>query len=320
MKAVVRDRYGGPEVLELKEVPAPTAGPGEVLVRVRAVSINDWDWGLLVGDFVNRMLAGPLRPKFAILGSDIAGVVEAVGSGVEDLEIGDEVFGDLSGRWGGFAELVAAPRAALALKPAVMSFPQAAALPQAGALAVQGLIDRGEIRPGQSILINGAGGGVGTLGVQIARTFGVETTGVDSAAKLDVMRAAGYRHVIDYETEDFTRNGRRYDLILDVKTNRSPFAYLRALQPGGTYVTVGGSILRLLQLLVLSPVIRLASGKRLRIVSLELNKGLDYLSELFEAGKLRPVLDDLRPLSELPAAMKVFGAGRHKGKVVILLP
>jgi NADPH:quinone reductase-like Zn-dependent oxidoreductase len=320
MKAVVYDRYGSPDVLALREVETPTPKDDEVLIRVRAVSINDWDWGLLQGTpFVNRLLYGLLKPTKTILGSDIAGRIEAVGKNAKRFRVGDEVFGDLSGKWGGFAEYVCAPEPALALKPASMTFAQAAAIPQAGMLAVQGLRDRGRLRSGQKLLINGAGGGVGTFAVQIAKLWSAEVTGVDSSAKLDLLRSMGFDKVIDYTQEDFTRGGVRYDLILDVKTNRSPFDYLRALSSDGVYVTVGGSMARLLQCSVLGPLLALASKKAIRVVALKPNKDLGYLSELFEAGKVKPVIDRLRQLSELPEAMRYFGAGRHKGKVVITL-
>src|SRR6185503_10562818 len=185
-----------------------------------------------------------------------------------------------SGRWGGFAEYVCAGEKALALKPAGMSFEEAAAIPQAAMLAVQGLIDKGKIHRGQKLLINGAGGGVGTFGIQIAKLYGVETTGVDRTAKLDMLRSMGFDHVIDYTKEDFTKNGQRYDLILDVKTNRSMLAYARALSRNGIYVTVGGSMSRLLQSLLLAPWISMISKKHIRLVSLKTNKDLHYMNEL----------------------------------------
>ncbi len=237
------DRYGPPEVLELRDVAKPAPKADEVLVRVVAASVNDWDWGLLRGAPVNRVLSGLFTPGVHILGGDIAGRVEAAGSGVKAFQPGDEVYGDLcmSG-FGAFAEYACAPEACLARKPARMTFEHAAAIPQAGTLAVQGLIDVGRIQSGQKLLLNGAGGGVGTFALQIARVHDVEVTAVDKASKLDMLRAMGAEHVVDYLREDFTRGEKRYDLILDVRTNRSPFAYARALTPSGTYVTVGGSI------------------------------------------------------------------------------
>lgn len=319
MKAIVFTKYGTPDVLELKEVDKPVPRDDEVLIKVHAVSINDWDWGLLQGDIINRLLYGLLKPRKQILGSDIAGRIEAVGKNVEQFQPGDEVFGDLSGHWGGFAEYVCASENALALKPAGMTFEEAAAIPQAAMLAVQGLRDKGQIQPGQKLLINGAGGGVGTFAIQIAKLYGAEVTGVDSSAKLDMLRSMGFDRVIDYTQEDFTKNGRRYDLILDVKTNRSVFDYTRALSPNGIYVTVGGSTARLFQALFLWPLISITSKKKLRVVVLKLNKDLAYMNELFEAGKVKPVIDGPYKLSEVPEAMRYFGAGKHKGKIVITL-
>jgi NADPH:quinone reductase-like Zn-dependent oxidoreductase len=319
MKAIVYTKYGGPDALELKEIDKPVVKDDEVLLKVFAVSLNDWDLGLLEGDFVNRMLNGVRVPKVKILGSDVAGRVEAIGKNVKKFRPGAEVFGDLSGRWGGFAEYVCARENDLALKPPTMSFEQAAAIPQAGMLAVQGLIDKGKIKSGQKVLINGAGGGVGTFAVQLGKLYGVEMTGVDNASKLDMLVAMGFDHVIDYKKEDFTRNGQRYDLILDAKTNRSIFDYARALSPEGTYATVGGSISRLLQILVLAPLISMRSRKKIVIVALKPNKDLAYMSELFVAGKVKPVIDGPYRLEEVPKAFTLFSKGLHKGKVVFTL-
>ena len=319
MKAIVYTKYGTPDDLEFKEIDKPVIKDDEVLVKVFAVSLNDWDVGLLEGDFVNRMLNGVRAPKIKVLGSDVAGRVEAVGKNVKKWTSGDEVFGDLSGRWGGFAEYVCARENDLALKPPTMSFEQAAAIPQAGMLAVQGLIDKGKIKSGQRVLINGAGGGVGTFAVQIGKLYGVEMTGVDSASKLDMMLSMGFDHVIDYTREDFTNNGQRYDLILDAKTNRSIFDYARALRPEGTYVTVGGSVSRLLQILLVSPLVQVTTRKKICIVALKPNKDLTYMSELFEAGMVKPVIDGPYRLEDVPKAFTLFRQGLHKGKVVITI-
>jgi NADPH:quinone reductase-like Zn-dependent oxidoreductase len=265
------------------------------------------------------MINGFWKPKRKILGSDIAGRIEAVGKNVTRFKIGDEVYGDLSGYWGGFAEYTCAREKSLALKPAVMSFEEAAAIPQAAMLAVQGLIDKGKIHSGQKLLINGAGGGVGTFGVQIAKLYGVEVTGVDSTSKLDMMRSMGFDHVIDYTREDFTKNGKRYDLILDVKTNRSVFDYARALCRNGVYVTVGGSTGRLFQFLFMAPWISMISKKHIRLVALKKNKDLQYMNELFEAGKVKPVIDGPYKLDEIHKAFRIFGKGEHKGKIVITM-
>lgn len=321
MKAVVMERYGGPDVLKLRDVATPTPKGDEVLVRVRAASVNDWDWALLRGrPRAFRILTGLFTPKVQILGCDVAGRVEAVGEAVKAFQPGDEVYGDLcrSG-FGAFAEYVCAPESVLAHKPPGMTFEQAAAIPQAGMLAVQGLIDVGRIRSGRTLLLNGAGGGVGTFALQIAKLQDVEVTVVDKTGKLDMLRALGADHVIDYRVEDFTRSGERYDLILDVKTNRSPLAYARALNPEGTYATVGGSILRLLQARVLDPWISRWSDKHVRIVVLKPNKDLAYMNELFEAGKLVPVIDRSFQLAEVPEAFRLFGTGDHKGKVIVTM-
>src|SRR5512141_3402428 len=211
MRAVVFTRYGSSDVLELRGVLNPSPTDDEVLIRVHAASLNDWDYGALLGaDLVNRLIFGLFSPKKQILGSDVAGRVEAVGRNVRKVKPGDDVFGDLSGRWGGFAEYVCAPETMLALKPPGMTFEQAAAIPQAGLLALQGLDMMGPIRPGQRLLVNGAGGGVGTFAIQIAKRYGAEVTGVDAPGKLDLLRSLGADHVVDYTREDFTRSGARY--------------------------------------------------------------------------------------------------------------
>lgn len=320
MKAVVFTRYGTPDVLELRELAKPTPGDREVLVRIHAASINDWDWGLLHGiAFANRLLFGLRRPKRQILGSDIAGRIEALGNNAHRFRLGDEVFGDLSGRWGGFADYVCAREEALALKPACLTFEEAAAIPQAAMLAVQGLHDKGRLRQGQTLLVNGAGGGVGTFAVQIAKQHGPEITGVDSEDKLGLLSSLGFDHVLDYTRADFTRLGQRYDLILDVKTNRSAFAYLRALSARGIYVTVGGLSRRLVEVALLGLVLPLFTKKRMRVVALKPNKDLGYMTELAEAGRVKPVIDSTYRLSDLAAAMRRFGEARQKGKIVVTM-
>ena len=321
MKAIVYEKYGPPEVLQLKEVAKPTPKDDEVLVKVHAASVNDWDWGLLRGTpFMNRLLFGLLKPKYKILGSDIAGQVEAVGRNVKQFQPGDEVFGDISGGgWGGFAEYVCARENALALKPASMTFEEAAAVPQAAVLALQGLRDKGQIKKGQKVLINGAGGGSGTFAVQIAKYFGAEVTGVDSTSKLDMVRSIGADQVIDYIKEDYTKSGQRYDLILDVVTYRSIFDYKRALSPKGIYVMLGGgSWARVFQTMFLGPLISMIGSKKMGILMHKPNKkDLNFMKELFEAGKVVPVIDRRYPLSEVAEALRYFGEGHARGKVVI---
>jgi NADPH:quinone reductase-like Zn-dependent oxidoreductase len=321
MKALLYDKLGSPDVLEIREIEKPIPKENEVLVKVHAVSINDWDAGLFQNHAPNRLAARLGRLK-KIIGSDVAGVVERVGREVRRFKPGDAVFGDLSrfgsGGWGGFAEYVCARENSLVMKPERMSFEQAAAIPQAGMLALHGLLAGGPLRPGQTILINGAGGGVGTFAIQLAKLQDVEVTGVDSAAKLDLMRSLGFDHVIDYDREDFTKSGKRYDLILDPKTNRPLFDYLRALTPGGTYATVGG-VSHLIQMGLLGPSIARLSKKRIRFVMLKQNRDLPYLNQLFEAGKFVPVIDGPYRFSEVREAFRHFGAAKHKGKIVVTI-
>jgi NADPH:quinone reductase-like Zn-dependent oxidoreductase len=319
MKAIVYRNYGPPEVLRLEDVEAPVPGDDEVLVKVCAVSINAWDWDALTGrPFEYRIFNGLFKPKdIKIHGCDIAGRIEAVGRNARQYKVGDAVFGDLSeSGWGAFAEYTCVDEKRLTLKPSGMTFDEAACLPHGGNLAVQGLIDVGKIKSGQAVLINGGGGSTGILAIQIAKLFDVELTAVDRTEKLDMMRALGADHVMDYTKVDFTRNGRRYDLIFDVKTNRSVFDYHRALSPKGVYVTVGGKTLRILQLVLLG---KFARRHKMHMVGYKANKDTDYLVELFKAGRLKPVIDRCFPLEETAEAFRYFGEGACKGKVVIQL-
>jgi NADPH:quinone reductase-like Zn-dependent oxidoreductase len=321
MKAIVFTQYGSPDGLELKEVPTPTPKDDDLLIRVHASSINSWDWEFLNGiPFINRLMFGLLKPKPGkqILGADIAGTVEAVGRHVTRFQPGDEVFGDLWDNWGGFAEYARAHETALEPKPRNSTFEEAAAVPQAGVLALQGLRKAEQLHPGQKVLINGAGGGVGTFAIQLAKLSGTEVTGVDASHKLDVVRSLGADHVIDYAQEDFTKTGGRYDLIIDCQGLRSMFDNNRALRPGGTYAMVGGSMPRIPQLLFLSFFASLTrESRKFRLVAEGPNKGLADLKGLIEASKLVPVIDRTYPLSKVPAALRYFGEGRHKGKIVI---
>lgn len=321
MKALIMRKYGSSGALEIQEVNKPTPSDDQVLIKVHAVSVNDWDWALLHGTpFIpNRFMAGLFRPRI-IIGCDIAGVVEAVGSGVSSYKPGDEVYGDLSGcGFGGFAEYVSVPPSAVRLKSPGMSFEQAAAIPQAGMLALQGVTANGWPEPGQSVLINGAGGGVGSIAIQLLKLQDIEVTGVDRAAKLEAMRLWGFDHVIDYQNEDFTRNEKRYDLIVDVKTNRSPADYERALSPDGVYATVGGPVFNLLKIALSGLRINRARNKKLRVLGLKANRDLAYFNELFEAGKFKPVIDSEFVFTDdgVRNAMSHFGAAAHKGKVVV---
>lgn len=319
MKAIVFTKYGPPDVLQLKEVEKPTPKDDEVLVKVHAASVNSYDWELLRGTFFSRLFFGLLKPKIKILGVDIAGRVEAVGRNVKQFQPSDEVFGDISAcGWGGFAEYVCASENALALKSASMTFEQVAAVPQAAVLALQGLRDKGQIQPGQKVLINGGGGGVGTFAVQIAKSFGADVTGVDSTKKLDMMRSIGADLVIDYTQEDFTKNGQRYDLILNVAAYGSIFDYRRALSPKGIYVMTGGSVARIFQTGLLGPWISMTGSKKMgSLMHKPNNRDLVFMNELLEAGKITPVIDRRYPLSEVAEALRYFGEGHAQGKVVI---
>jgi NADPH:quinone reductase-like Zn-dependent oxidoreductase len=320
MKAIVYERYGLPEVLESKEVKKPTPRDDEVLVKTHAASVNDWDWGLLRGTpFANRLIvSGLLKPKIKILGCDISGRVEAIGRNVKQFQLGDEVFGDISrSGWGGFAEYVCVRDNAVALKPTSITFEEAAAVPQAALLALQGLRDKGQIQPGQKVLINGAGGGAGTFAIQIAKSFKTEVTGVDSTRKLEVMLSIGSDHVIDYTKEDFTKSGQRYDLILDVAAYHSIFDYKRALNPKGIYVMVGGSNTQAFQGFLMGPFISKTGSKKMGVLMHKPNEGLAFMKELLEAGKVKPVIDKRYPLSEVPEALRYFGEGQARGKIVI---
>ena len=290
----------------------------EVLIKVHAVSVNRSDWEGLRGKPLYARIGGLLRPRQQRLGSDIAGRVEVAGTNVSRFQPGDEVFGDILPRMGGFAEYVCARESALALKPASMTFEEAAAIPQAAVIALQGIRDKGDVQPAQKVLINGAGGGAGTFAVQLAKMYGAEVTGVDNTRKLDFMRSLGADHVIDHTREDFTKNGEQYDLILDIVAHRSVFAYKRALRSNGSYFLAGGSVATMLQILLVGPWIRGTTGKKIRILAVRPNiEDVHFMKDLIEAGKVTPVIDKTYPLSEVPEAIGYVGEGQAQGKVVI---
>ncbi len=320
MKAVVCTKYGPPDVLQLKEVDKPIPKEDEVLVKVRAASINAADFEILRGMWVARF-GGPLRPMHKIPGSDIAGRVEAIGKNVKQFQLGDEIWGDLSFPYGygTFAEYVCVSENALALKPASMTFEEASTYPQAAIISLQTLRDKGLVQPGQKVLINGAGGGMGTFAVQIAKYYGAEVTGVDSTRKLDMLRSIGADHVIDYTQEDYTKTGQRYDLILDVVAYRSIFDYWRALSPEGIFVIVGGSLATFLQVVILGTLISRIGSKKIGLNAYDSNnkEDLAFLEELFKVGKVVPVIDRRYPLSEIPEAFRYLEEGHALGKVVI---
>lgn len=318
MKAIVYHKYGLPDVLTLEEVQKPIPADNQVLIKVYAVSINRSDWESLTGKPLYARIGGLLKPGNKILGSDIAGMVEAVGKDVRQFKPGDEVFGLMLNYGGGFAEYACKSEKALALKPSGMTFEQAAAIPQAAFIALQGIREKGKVQPGQKVLINGAGGGTGTFAIQLAKLAGAEVTGVDNTEKLELMQSLGADHVIDYTQEDFTKNGQQYDLILDVIADRLVFAYQRALAPNGTYFMVGGSVATMFQSLLLGPWIRRTTGRKISILMVQTDaKDLVYMIELIESGKVIPVIDKRYLLSEAAEALRYLGEGHAKGKVVI---
>jgi len=318
MKAVVYTEYGSADVLQLKEVAKPVPADDQVLIKIQAVSINGSDREGLAGKPWYARMGGLRKPGHPILGSDIAGRVEVVGKNNSEFQPGDEVFGELPNYHGGFAEYVCTSGKTLARKPTSMTFEEAAAIPQAGVIALRGIREKGQVQSGQKVLINGAGGSAGSFAVQLAKLYGAEVTGVDNTGKMDFLRSLGADHVIDYTRQDFSKNGKQYDLILDVIAHRSVSAYTRALNANGSCFVVGGSLATFLQILLLGPGIRRTTGKKLGILFVPQNrKDLIAITELCEAGKVHPVLDRRYPLSEVPEALRYVAEGHAKGKVVI---
>ncbi|WP_436244960.1 NAD(P)-dependent alcohol dehydrogenase [Paenibacillus sp. LjRoot56] len=316
---MIYTKYGSPNELIYTEVEKPQPKDREVLINVHAASINSWDWDLLRGTPFLVRIGGVRKPKFAILGADIAGRVEAVGKAVKQFVPGDDVFGDISGcSWGGFAEYVCASEMALSKKPAHITYEDAAAIPQAAVLALQGLRGRGFIQKGKKVLINGAGGGVGTFAIQLAKLFGAEVTAVDSAKKLPKLQALGADYVMDYRKEDYTISGNKYDVILDIVGNRSIFDCKRALSSDGRYVMVGGTMPRIFQMMFLGPLISWIGTKKMGLLMHKPNyTDQNELMALYETGKLVPVIDRQYPLGDVAEALRYFGEGQHTGKVMV---
>jgi NADPH:quinone reductase-like Zn-dependent oxidoreductase len=322
MKAIEFTKYGSPDVLELKEVEKPTPKNDEVLIKVQAASVNPADWHTMRGaPFLARLVNGLFKPKNTRLGADVAGRVEAVGTNVTQFQVGDDVFGCMPlNEMSSFAEYVSAHEDRLALKPAKMTFEQAAAVPLAAFTALQGLRDYGKIQSGQKVLVNGASGGVGTFAVQIAKSFGVEVTGVCSTRNLEMVRSIGADHVVDYTQEDFTKNGQSYDLIFDTVGNRSIADFKRALSPNGICVVAGFTTLpHLFQLMIMGPWVSRRGSKKIGQMptAQENKKDLLTLKELLETGKIVPVIDRCYPLSETAEAIRYLETGHARGKVVI---
>lgn len=322
MKAVTYEQYGLPDVLRLKEVEKPTPKDNEVLVKVRAASLNAYDWHLLTADiFLVRLNRGLLKPKITVLGADIAGEVEAVGKDVRQFKPGDAVFGCLAVCGdGGFAEYACATENALTLKPSNLSFEEAAAVPMAATTALQGLRDAGGIQPGQKVLIHGAAGGVGTFAVQFAKLFGAEVTAVCSTRNVEQARALGADHVVDYTQEDFAKTGQKYDLILGVNGYRPLSVYRNALTPNGRYVMAGGKPAQIFQALLLGRWMS-RNGQKMGIVSANAKpKDMAFIKELLKAGKIVPVIDKRYTFAETAEALRYLGTGHARGKVVITVP
>lgn len=348
MKAAVRHEFGPPEILRIEDLPTPVPGDDEVLLRVRATSLNLGDWELLTGRppfitvlatmfapkprfvpptppgyrYVGRKRCGFLQTRFKILGADVAGRVEAVGRNVTRFRPGDEVFGDcgMSG-FGGLAEYVClGPKCVLAPKPPSLSFEQAAAIPQAAAIALMGMRDLGRVREGHRVLINGGGGGAGTFAIQLAKLYGAEVTAVDGPTKLELMRSIGADHVLDYTREDFTRNGERYDVLLDMAAHRSVFESRRSLTPDGIYLMAGGSGTATWQAAFLGPVVSRFGNGRIKFLLADFRReDLEHMVELFEAGKVEPIIDRSYPLEQAADALQRVGDGLGLGKILVTM-
>jgi NADPH:quinone reductase-like Zn-dependent oxidoreductase len=315
VKAVVYDRYGGPDVLHVADVPMPSPGAGQVRVRVRATSLNLSDWEALTGSPAYARFGGLRRPSRRTLGSDIAGVVDAVGEGVTGFRPGDEVYGDNLALMGGFAEFAVAAESSLLLKPSGLTFAEASTIPQAGAIALKGTA---WVAPGRRVLVNGAGGGSGSFAIQLAKRLGAHVTAVDNAGKLDFMRSLGADEVVDYRTEDFTRITPRFDLVLDLVAHRSVFAYRRALAPGGTYRCVGGTVRSLLRVVTAGWAVGRLTGRSLGVLVVQGGPTqFEPLADLCVAGDVRIHVHRTYPLAQVPAALVEVGEGRALGKVVV---
>ena len=320
MRAIVRETYGGPDVLRLDDVPKPSVGDGDVLVRVHTASANAGDWHLLRGTPLPfRLIAGLTKPKFRIIGADVAGEIESVGRNVTQFKPGDRVFGEVSRcGFGAYAEYVAARENALALKPTNVSFEEAAAVPTAGCTALQGL-RKGNVRSGQKVLIHGAAGGVGTFAVQIAKALGADVTAVCSAKNADMVRSIGADHVLDYARDDFATAGQRFDLILAVNGDRSIWDYRRALSSTGRYVMTGGSNRQLSDALFVGPLLSMAGQKMGNLLAKPNQADLLLLKEFIEAEAVRPVIERHYQLSEVPDAIRYLETGHASGKLVVAI-
>ncbi|MEP7765559.1 NAD(P)-dependent alcohol dehydrogenase [Sanguibacter sp. 25GB23B1] len=325
MKAIVQDTYGGPEVLELRDVAVPVPKDDEVLVRVRASSVNAADWHLMRGKpyFMRLVGFGIRAPKVRVRGMDVAGVVEAIGSKVTTVRVGDEAYGQGDMHAGTFSELAVVKETSLAAKPASLTFEEAGAVPLAALTALQGVRDSGGVKAGQRMLINGASGGVGTFAVQIARALGAEVTAVCSTRNVELLQELGADRVIDYTREDFTRTGERYDVVFDLVANRSLTALRRALTPRGTLVLSGGGggkLLGPMPLIIRAALVNVFVGQRLTNLAESVNSAdLAYLAGLIEKGDVKPVIERVYPLAETAAAIRQLEDEHARGKLAITL-
>jgi NADPH:quinone reductase-like Zn-dependent oxidoreductase len=318
MKAMVLTKYGSADALKLQQVAKPAPKDHQVLVKVQATALNAADHHLMKGALLVRLTNG-FRPKHPILGADVAGRVEAVGQQVRRFKVGDEVFGDFSSTgFGGFAEYVCVPEEALMHKPRNLSFEEAAAVPLAAVTALQGLRDQGKLQAGQTVLINGASGGVGTFAVQIAKTLGASVTAVCSGSKLAQALELGADEVLDYTQHDITQSGQQYDLILDVAAYRSPRGYKAILKPQGRYVLVGGSFGKIVQMLFQAALLSKSGGQQFSVLMAKANaQDLSLIKELIEAGQVKPVVENLYAFEQIPEALRHLGEGHAKGKLVV---
>ena len=322
MKAIVNTEYGSPDVLRYEDVEQPTPKADEVLVRVHASSINAGDWHLLRADpWMVRLMFGLTKPKFTILGSDIAGTVESVGDGVTTFAVGDAVYGDISNAgFGAFAEYVVAPESMLAKKPDTLTFEEAATVPAASVTALQALRDHGKINAGEKVLINGASGGVGSFAIQLAKHFGAEVTGVCSTRNLERVQALGADLVVDYTQEDFVRAGGVYDLIHAANGDRSLFDYKRALRPKGRYIMSGGEMGQFYQVMLMGALVSAVGSQKMGNMLVKPNgEDLAFVGGLIDSGEVVPVIDRCYPLAEVPDAIRYMEAGHVQGKIVITM-
>ncbi len=322
MKAFVFEKYGLPEqVLRIEEVKRPQPKENEVLVKIKATTINDFDWSIVRGKpYLLRLMYGISKPRFKISGMELSGIIEEIGTKVTAKKVGEAVYGDISNfGFGTFAEYICVPENEVLHKPDELSFEVAASLPHASTLALQALQDLGNIQKDQKILINGGGGGVGSIGLQLAKNYNCQVTGVDSGPKLEMMKKLGFDELIDYTKINFTKNGELYDLILDCKTTKPPLSFLKVLKENGTYVSIGGKISNLIRLLFWSKMLPMFSSKKLLILSLKPNDGLAKIEELILKNQLKTQIDGPYPFEEIPRLIQYFGEGLHQGKIVVTL-